>query len=106
MDLAPAYSRMLQCSDLVCKHTKGNETLTGNLVPVSAVPAKLTGTVMVMQKIAKMPIFLNLKQKGARQGPWENFTVGFTWLKGTNVLFNQRGKRTPREGVTIAFIGE
>ena len=54
MDLALAYWQMLQCSDSVCKHTKGNETLTGNWVPVSAVPANLIGTVMVTQEITKM----------------------------------------------------
>ena len=40
---------------MVHKDTKANKALTSNSVLVSAVPAKLTGMVTVMQKITKMP---------------------------------------------------
>ena len=47
------YSQMLPSSDSVCKCTKGNEALSGNLVPGSAVLVEWTSMVMVMQKITK-----------------------------------------------------
>ena len=82
MDLALAYLRMLLRSSLVCKGTKANKALTSNLVLVSAVLAKLTGMVMVMQKITKMPQVVYLKQRDAWQGSGESFMVELTWLEG------------------------
>ena len=76
---------MLQCSDSVCKGTKVNEALTGNLVLVSAFLVESTG--MVTVKITKTQL-VYLKQRGAQQGPGESFMVGLTRLEGSRRMSN------------------
>ena len=106
---------MLQCSDLVRNDTKANEALTGNSIPVSAVLVKLTGMVMVMQKITKTQLvyfkterYLALPGEGlySRAHLARVFSVIPERPMGSIRMSNgwPSNKAKPHNGVAVAFI--